>query len=125
MGRESYYNQASPDKYSLLKRFASENKKNMTDAEIVLWDALRLKRLDGAKFNRQYIIGDYIVDFVNLYTKLIIEVDGGYHSEPRQMEDDQFRTSVLEGMGFRVIRFTNEEVLFDLDKTLEEIEKNL
>jgi len=74
---------------------------------------------------RQYIIGDYIVDFVNIYTKLIIEVDGGYHSEPRQQEDDALRTERLESMGFHVIRFTNEQVLFDLDQTLEEIEKDL
>ena len=78
--------------------------------------------MNGSRFVRQYIIGDYIVDFANLYTKLIIEVDGGYHSEPRQAEDDEIRTQHLEAMGFRVIRFSNEEVLFDIEKTLETIE---
>ena len=109
----------------LLKEFASENKKHMTEAESVLWEALRAKRLGGYRFVRQYIIGDYIVDFANLYMKLIIEVDGGYHSEPKQMEDDQVRTCHLEQMGFSVMRFTNEEVLFDLDNTLETIQQYL
>ena len=120
--RDWYQNLASPDRYMLLKSFASENKKHMTDAERALWSALRSRQLNGSRFVRQYIIGDYIVDFANLYTKLIIEVDGGYHSEPRQTEDDENRTQHLEAMGFRVIRFSNEEVLFDIEKTLETIE---
>lgn len=109
----------------LLKEFASENKKYMTEAERVLWEALRSKRLNGHRFVRQYIIGDYIVDFACLYQYLVIEVDGGYHSEPKQMEDDKVRTYHLEQMGFSVIRFTNEEVLFDLDNTLETIREYL
>ena len=125
MKKDWYQYQASPDRYMLLKEFASENKKHMTEAESVLWEALRAKRLGGYRFVRQYIIGDYIVDFANLYMKLIIEVDGGYHSEPKQMEDDQVRTYHLEQMGFSVMRFTNEEVLFDLDNTLETIQQYL
>lgn len=74
---------------------------------------------------RQYIIGDYIADFVNLYMKLVIEVDGGYHMERTQQEDDAIRTQWLEEHGFRVIRFTNEEVLFDLDHTLDVILEHL
>jgi len=125
MKKDWYHNQASPDRYLLLKGFAAENKKHMTEAECVLWDALRAKRLSGSRFFRQYIIGDYIVDFVNLYIKLIIEVDGGYHSEPKQKEDDEVRTFNLERMGFSVMRFTNEEVLFDLDNTLTRIDNYL
>lgn len=125
MERDWYFKQASPDRYLLLKEFAAENKKHMTEAEYVLWQALRAKRLNGYRFVRQYIIGDYIVDFANLYMKLVIEVDGGYHSEPRQIEDDRVRTHHLEEMGFSVMRFTNEEVLFDLDATLQTIEQYL
>lgn len=122
---DCYYNQASPDRYLLLKEFAHQNKRHATEAESVLWQALRAKRLGGYRFMRQFIIGDYIVDFANIYTKLVIEVDGGYHAERTQQEDDALRTERLQGMGFSVIRFTNEEVLFDLEHTLEVILENL
>lgn len=56
---------------------------------------------------------------------LIIEVDGGYHSEPRQTEDDEQRTEWLESRGYHVLRFTNDEVLYDLENVLYEIEQNL
>ena len=112
---------ASPDRYLLLKSFARENRKNATVAEDVLLDCLRRNSL-GIKFLRQHIIGDYIVDFVSRTGGLIIEVDGGYHSEPRQQVDDERREEALEGMGYHVIRFTNEEVLYDIDKVIEQIE---
>ena len=111
---------ASPDRYLLLKSFARENRKNATVAEDVLWDCLRRNSL-GIKFLRQHIIGDYIVDFVSRTGGLIIEVDGGYHSEPRQQVDDELREKALEGMGYHIIRFTNEEVLYDTDKVIEQI----
>ena len=73
---------AAPDRYTILKEFARENRKNMTLSETLLWEQLR--RLPSTfHFRRQHIIGDYIVDFVCLEQSLIIEVDGGYHSEPR------------------------------------------
>lgn len=74
---------------------------------------------------RQYVIADYIVDFVSLYEKLVIEVDGGYHAEREQQEDDAVRTDNLQKLGFTVIRFTNEQVLFDIDQTLATIERQL
>ena len=76
-------------------------------------------------FLRQYIIGDYITDFACLEPKLVIEVDGGYHSEPRQVEDDAIRQEWLERQGFKVIRFTNEEVEFDIDNTINIIKSAL
>ena len=82
------YKTASPDRYGLLKAFARENRKNATLAETVLWEYLRDGEL-GVKFLRQHVIGDYIVDFVSRHDGLVIEVDGGYHSEPRQQEDDK------------------------------------
>jgi len=81
--------------------------------------------MDGQKFLRQHIIGDYIVDFVCQENGLIIEVDGGYHAEREQQEDDAIRTSILEEQGFHVIRFTNEEVLFDIENVLETISNNI
>lgn len=76
----------------------------------------------GEKFLRQHIIGDYIVDFVSRHDGLVIEVDGGYHSEPRQQEEDKLREEALEQMGYHVIRFTNEEVLCDIENVLNQIE---
>ena len=118
------YMTASPDRYGLLKQFAKENKQNMTVAERYLWDHLRDYQ-HTFHFRRQHIIGDYIVDFVSLEYKLVIEVDGGYHAERQQMEDDARRTEDLNYMGFDVVRFTNEEVLFDTKKTLERLRKIL
>lgn len=115
---------ASPDRYLLLKEWARENRKNMTLAESFLWQNLRANVL-GHKFLRQHIIGDYIVDFVCRDDGLIIEVDGAYHSEREQVQNDEIRTHDLESMGFRVIRFTNEEVLYDIESVLEEIENQL
>ena len=77
----------------------------------------------GIKFLRQHIIGDYIVDFVSLHDGLVIEVDGGYHSEPTQKADDEVREEVLEQMGYHVIRFTNEEVLDNTKYVIEQIEE--
>ena len=111
---------SSPDRYRILKDFARENRKNMTEAESVLWNSLRNKSLD-VKFLRQHIIGDYIVDFVCQETGLIIEVDGGYHSEPCQKEDDETRTRYLESNGFKVIRFTNEEILFNIESVINRV----
>ena len=116
------YKTASPDRYALLKVFAKENRKNATLAEKVLWDCLRKNAL-GIKFLRQHIIGDYIVDFVSLHDGLVIEVDGGYHSEPTQKADDEVREEVLEQMGYHVIRFTNEEVLDNTKYVIEQIEE--
>ena len=118
------YNIASPDRYILLKDFAKKNKKFPTDAEIILWEHLRAKQL-GIKFNRQHIIGDYIVDFVCIEKKLIIEVDGGYHSEYEQIEKDEFRTQRLSELGFSVIRFKNEEILGDISNVILRIKNNL
>lgn len=116
------YKTASPDWYELLKGFARENRKNPTQAESVLWEYIRDRAL-GAKFLRQHIIGDYIGDFVSTEHHLIIEVDGAYHAERQQTEKDEERTITLTNMGFKVVRFTNEEILNDIERTIETIEK--
>ncbi|MBQ6434070.1 MAG: endonuclease domain-containing protein [Bacteroidaceae bacterium] len=115
------YRKASPDRYPLLKEFARENRRNPTAAESVLWEHLRTLCV-GTRFNRQYIIGDYIVDFASQREGLIIEVDGAYHAERQQQEDDAARERDLENMGFHVMRFSNEEVLYDIDNVLSQIE---
>lgn len=119
-----YFKTASPDRYGLLKAFAKENRHNQTEAEAVLWMHIKGNAL-GAKFLRQHIISDFIADFASLEQMLIVEVDGGYHYQPEQMEYDVYRVEELEKMGFRVIRFTNEEVLCDIDNVIGKIEQVL
>ncbi|WP_339893080.1 DUF559 domain-containing protein [uncultured Algibacter sp.] len=101
---------------------AKEMRANPTQAEAALWEQLRNKNLD-AKFRQQHLIGDYIVDFVCLRKRLIIEVDGKIHES--QVEEDAKRTEILENDYFKVIRFKNEEVLADIDSVLEKISKEL
>jgi very-short-patch-repair endonuclease len=114
------FKSASPDRYLLLREFARKNRKNATLAEQFLWEHLRGGAL-GVEFLRQHVIGDYIVDFVSRHEGLVIEVDGGYHSEPRQQEDDAIRESDLERMGYHVMRFSNEEVLYDTENVIQQI----
>ena len=120
----SRFKWASPDRYELLRGFARENRKKLTPAALILWEHLRQEQL-GVNFRRQHVIYDYIVDFVCLEKMLGIEVDGAYHAEREQMEDDAVRTAHLEQIGFRVLRFNNEEVMFDIDKVLEKIGNEL
>ncbi len=104
----------------MLREYARENRQNATLAEQFLWEHLRGNAL-GVLFLRQHIIGDYIVDFVSRHDGLVIEVDGGYHSEPRQQADDAIREQDLEDMGYHVMRFSNEEVLYDINSVIEQI----
>ncbi|MBR0273858.1 MAG: DUF559 domain-containing protein [Bacteroidaceae bacterium] len=115
------YRTASPDRYALLKEYARENRKNPALAESVLWEHLRTLDV-GTRYNRQHVIGDYIADFVSQRDGLIIEVDGAYHAERQQQEDDAIREENLEKTGFHVFRFTNEEVLYDTDYVISQIE---
>ncbi len=108
----------------MLKAYAKENRKNPTEAENILWDCLKERQL-GQPFRRQHIIGDYIADFICIPSKLIIEIDGGYHQLPEQQVSDEQRQEWLESRGFTVIRFTNEEVINDIENVLETIEQNL
>ena len=79
----------------------------------------------GAHFRRQHPVFGYIPDFVSLEHRIIIEIDGGYHQLPTQQLSDAERTVWLEKMGFKIIRFTNEEVLFNLEETIRIIKENI
>ncbi len=103
---------------------ARKNRKEYTEAENVLWQAIRASQL-GAKFRRQHPIDAYIVDFVSLQDALIIEADGGYHENETQKEYDNNRTRILEEIGFKVIRFTNDEILGNLPIVLGTIKGNI
>ena len=89
-----------------------------TPAERLLWAHLGNRRLGGAKFRRQQPIGDYIVDLVRFEHRLIVEVYGGHHNEPVTELIDQARTAWLEGQGYRVLRFWNNEVMGNLEGVL-------
>jgi very-short-patch-repair endonuclease len=92
--------------------YARRLRKDMTDAERALWRLLRDRRMDGWRFRRQQPIDRYIVDFVCLEARLIIEVDGGQHSES---ETDKARDAHLQSKGFHVLRFWNNDVLANAD----------
>ncbi|MCQ2311162.1 MAG: endonuclease domain-containing protein [Paludibacteraceae bacterium] len=108
----SKINYADPGIYTLLKEDAHRMKQFPTEAEKCMWELLRKRKL-GVLFRRQYIINQYIVDFVCFAKKLIIEVDGDYHYTEVQKIEDAQRTQQLENLGFTVIRFDNREVMVD------------
>jgi very-short-patch-repair endonuclease len=91
----------------------------MTDAEQRLWRHLRNHQLSGWKFRRQHEIANYIVDFLCTDAMLIVELDGGQHAE--QQEYDEYRTRHLQAMGYRVLRFWNNDALTNIESVLEVI----
>jgi very-short-patch-repair endonuclease len=105
---------------SQLLAFARNMRKHPTLAEKTLWRQLRANNLAGYHFKRQNPIGPYIVDFSCNELKLIIEVDGDSHAG--QENQDEMRTADLCSLGYRVIRFNNEDVLWQLDSVIREIE---
>ncbi|MDP5231909.1 MAG: dihydropteroate synthase [Cellulophaga sp.] len=122
---ESHWRKANPVLYGLLKEHAKRMRNVPTEAEKMLWNALSNKNLDGYKFRRQHIVGEYITDFICLKQNLIIEVDGLIHQLPENKKSDQERTTWLEEQGYKVIRFTNNEVLTELELVLTKIHKVL
>jgi very-short-patch-repair endonuclease len=92
---------------------------NMTDAEQALWHLLRCRQISGLKFRRQHPFGNYILDFVCLENKLVIEVDGGQHGQ--QAGYDENRAQKLQAAGFRVLRFWDNEVLNEIESVKEKI----
>ncbi len=123
-----YWQKADPFTYGLLKEYSIKMRNNPTDAEKIMWEGLTGKKLDGFKFRRQHIIGQYITDFVCLKEGLIIEIDGLIHQLPENQTSDLERMNWLESQGFKVIRFSNDDVFTQyetvLEKILQEIEKH-
>ena len=116
------YHTAKKKIWGKLKENSRENRKDPTETEKILWECVRDSRL-GYKIRRQHGIDKFIADFVCLEKKLIIEVDGEIHSQ--QKEEDEGRTFMLKEIGYRLIRFTNEEVISKTDWVCEEIKKTL
>ena len=119
-----HYETTDASTYQLLLDKAKEMRKNPTQAESALWNYLSDNKL-GVHFRRQHPIAGYIPDFVSLKHHLIIEIDGGYHLEGEQPEMDAERTKWLNNFGYIILRFTNEEVLCNTEKVIEEITDQL
>ena len=108
-----------------LKHFSRELRKNITDAERLLWSKIRGKQFKGYQFYRQKTIENFIVDFYCPKANLIIEVDGGQHYIPEGKEKDRQRDRILEGMGLTVLRFSDREVFENGEAVLGKIWKYL
>jgi very-short-patch-repair endonuclease len=106
-----------------IRALARELRNNPTDAERLLWSQLRLWQLDGHKFRRQQPLGPYIVDFVCLEKRVVVEVDGGQHAQDASL--DAKRDRWLRDEGFVVLRFWNNDVLKNIDSVKEQVYKTL
>lgn len=115
--------QTDPKLWFKLKPLARQMRHAPTPAERVLWERLRDRRLAGVKFRRQYSIERFIVDFIALRPRLIVEVDGPIHEYTP--EEDAIRQEYLESLRYRVIRFANDEVLHTLDGVIEKLALSL
>lgn len=110
---------ASPEIF----RRAKELRSSTTEAEQMLWEKLRAGRLDGLKFRRQHPIAKFIVDFYCHQHKLVIELDGDVHLKKDQQERDFGREEDLKDLGLRILRFSNDSVIYDMEYVLGEIER--
>src|ERR1035437_3501707 len=100
---------------------ANSLRREMTDAEKILWEKLRNKRFYGLKFRRQHPAGKFITDFYCHEKKFVIEVDGGIHNDAGVKEKDEGRTHELENFELHIVRFTNEDICRDLDNVLKRL----
>lgn len=116
------YETSNKNYWDILKQFSKDNRKNQTEEEDALWQSARNNKL-GFKIRRQHAIGTFIADFVCLDKRLVIEVDGEYHLNNKEYDDA--RTEFLKDEGFDVIRFTNDEVINNLQTVLVKIKSTL
>jgi len=119
---------AAPDEsYELRQRekqskpFARQLRKQMTDAELILWSALRRKQMHGFRFRRQHPLGPYIADFACISLKLIVEVDGATHATPAELAYDKRRREYFASRGWREIRVGNDDVYNHLEAVIDRI----
>ena len=109
----------------ILFDYAKKLRMNLTSAEEFLWQHLSNKQILNQKFRLQHPVLFFIADFYCHKIKLIIEVDGGYHNKTLQFQYDKNRDEELEALGLKVIRFTNNEVLFNIEQTIERIKNEI
>lgn len=112
---------ANPMTYGFLKEKAKEMRNNPTETEKILWNHLSGKGFENHKIRRQHVLGEYIVDFVCLKQRLVIEIDGSIHDLNEQKEHDKNRTEWLNSKGFKVVRFSNNDILRNIKSVLERL----
>jgi len=108
-----------------LKKYSQELRKNMTEAEKLVWSTVRGRQVKGLQFYRQRITGNYIVDFYCPRVNLIIELDGGQHYTDKGLYEDKIRDDYLRDQGFRVLRFSDKDVFKNLKGVMDRIYENL
>ena len=104
-----------------LKKHSQGLRENMTKAENLLWSKIRRKQLKEKQFYRQKILGNYIVDFYCPKAKLIIELDGGQHYSKEGIKKDRNRNEYMKGLGLKVLRYSDREVLKNIRDVIEKI----
>ena len=115
-----------PFKYAPhLKSKGRQLRFNLTDAEKLLWTKIRKRQIKNYQFNRQKPIDNYIVDFYCDKARLVIEIDGGQHKEDKGIELDKKRDDFLKSLGLRVMRFTNLDILKNIDNVVYKIYKEI
>jgi len=105
-------------------QYAEVLRKNMTEAEKVVWERLCKNQL-GVRIRIQHPINKYIADYYSHKLKLVIEIDGGIHLSKENKENDIGRDIILNEFGIQIIRFTNDQVINDIDQIIEEIKKKI
>jgi very-short-patch-repair endonuclease len=110
---------ATPDVFNKAK----ELRKYETEAEKILWKRLNRNQILGLQFRRQHPIDRFIADFYCAKIKLVIEVDGSIHELPENLDYDIGRNEIMNDFGITVVRFSNEQIINEIDKTIKEIEK--
>ena len=123
-GSKHFFQTADKSSWGILKNLSRENRKNKTKAEDVLWQELRNNKL-RYKVRRQHVIDGFIIDFAYTECMLLIEIDGGYHEDEDQKAYDEARTAHLNFKGYKVIRYSNEDVLMKTETVVGEIKKEL
>ena len=104
-----------------LEPYSREERKNMTNAEKLLWSKIRMKQLNKCQFYRQRIVGDYVVDFSSPSAKLIVEVNDSEHYSDKTAKADRIKDRYMENSGFTVLRFNDNEVLTNTAGVTEKI----
>lgn len=106
-------------------RIRRQLRKNLTEPEKILWSKLSRKSFSGIKFRRQHGIDNYVVDFYCPDKKLIIEVDGDSHTEVESLRKDKVRTKYLASLGYKIVRYNNRDVLYNIEGVLEDLDTKL
>jgi len=113
------------EEWKATTNYAKQNRKGATEAEDILWQNLRNRKLEGYKFRRQHPVAGYIPDFVCIEKKLIVEADGGYHEEADQKKFYISRSKWLEEHDYKIVRFANDEVVRNIQNVLQRISEAL